>query len=341
MLVILAAASAETAPNPGFLRQAGLLEDDLEKVSRGQVAARVLDTDDRREVVTVGFLRVRSTKARFLECIRDPGCLEGSEDLIAAGRLEWSDLVAANSPRSPLMEMPLDERELKQLRECRLRHCDLRLAGEAIAALGRIDWAEMRAAPEAARLFREALFDYARRYVAGGNQALPVYEDGPEPVALAGSLEGLLERPLAPLNDAPALRRYLTAFPAERPPDTNDFLTWAKEKAWFKRVIAIQHVMVQDRSRPEGDAILVASKQLYASQCYESAVRVLWFECPAGTDRASLVFVSRAQADVRPSGFTWMERLLLRRLITRRLLSQLRLLKERLEARPAGNLALK
>lgn len=337
LLVVLAAAAGRAAPGPGLLRETGLLEVDLEEAARGRVAARVLDTGDPREVVAVAFLNLRASKERFVECVRDPGCLEGSEDFVAAGRFEKSDLVVAGSSRLPLAELPLDERELTQLRECRRGNCDLRLAGGAIAALGRIDWARPGAASQAVRVFHEALLGYAREYAGGGNRALPVYEDGPQPVALARRLGELLERPLAPLDDAPDLRRYLSVFPADRPPGTHDFLTWAKERVWFKRVIAIQHVMVQDRSGTEGGDILVASKQIYASQCYESAVKVLRFACPVGADRASLLFVSRAQADVRPSGFTWVERLLLRRLVKRRLLSQLRLLKERLERpRPAA-----
>jgi hypothetical protein len=306
-----------------LLIEAGLSLEDLEKASGDRVAAKVLETEDRREIAVLAHVRVRATAERFLECVRDPRCQGASEDLVAAGRLEGET--------SGLDLLPLDDRELDQLRACRPGDCALRLSGEPLARLSVIDWALPGAATEAAALYRRTLASYASAYRRDGNRALPVYESGRVPTSLPDSLAELLKRPLLGLDEAPELRRYLADFPREGPALLEDYLGWYKERVWRKRVMALVHVVVQDRSAPGETRILAASKQLYASQCYDSAVDLLLFSCPPGDDRASLVFMSRARTDVRPSGFSWIERLLVRKLVRRRLESRFRLLKERLE----------
>lgn len=325
-LGLLASATALPAALAG---QISLTAADRAAVDRDRVVAKVLDTTDRREVMTVAILRVRSTAERFLACMREPRCLKDSEDLVGTGRLDL------HSSLGGLEALPLDRKELDQLRACRPGDCDLRLTGEAIASFAGIEWSSPAAPAEATGLYRRTLLHQAQAYAAGGNRALPLYGDNPAPFSLAQSVQELLARPLFLLDEAPELRRYLTGFPEGRPERTDEFFTWYKERAWRKRIIAVNHVVIQDRSGPGGARVLVASKQLYASQCYESALELMQFSIAPGESQATLVFLSRARTDIRPTGFTWVERVLLHRLVKWRLEGQLARLRRRLETAPA------
>lgn len=108
---------------------------------------------------------------------------------------------------------------------------------------------------------------------------------------------------------------------------------WAKERFWRKVLVSLHHVTIADRSGRTEERVFVVSKQPYASHYFEASVEVMLFvRCPGDDERGWLMFLSRARTDIRPSGFTWLERLLLKRLVRGRLQGQLRGMRERLEA---------
>jgi hypothetical protein len=80
---------------------------------------------------------------------------------------------------------------------------------------------------------------------------------------------------------------------------------------------------------PAGPYVVGAAKQIYANRYFESSVSVTTF-----AERAPyLLYVSRTRADIRASGFNFLERLVLRRLVEGRLEAQFRWVRDRLEGR--------
>ena len=74
---------------------------------------------------------------------------------------------------------------------------------------------------------------------------------------------------------------------------------------------------------------MAAAKRLYASQCFESSLELLSLEGREGEREARLVYASRTRADIRPSGFTWLERLLVHHFGRLRLVSHLEAILDR------------
>jgi hypothetical protein len=297
------------------------------EIEQGRIVARVVDTDDRSEVMTMGAVQVRASKERFQECARDPSCLRRSEHLLGAGRL--------GTPPSPLdlKGLRFDRRELERLRECRVGDCDVRFSADAIERFRKeVDWSSPAAGERAAGLFRETLAGYASSYQAGGNRALPVYRDGKSATPPLESLQALLQRPWFVLGDVPELHRYLLDFPLARPASAEDFVSWYEERAHRLSVIAVNHNTIYEKTDGPLTRIFVASKQLYASHYYESSLEVMVFVSGASSDRGTLLFLGRARADIRPAGFHWFERLLLKRVVRWRLIARLRDAREKLEA---------
>lgn len=332
LVVALSLALAVGAPGTGagepparVAGEDGLTATESAGLEQGHVVAKVIDTFDRSEVMTVGAVRVRATKERFLACARDPGCLRRTEDLMGAGRL------GTPPSASDLAGLAFDRKELEQLRECRIGDCELRFSADAIERLQRdVDWSSPDRTDQAAGVIRRALAFYASSYLAEGNRALPVYRDGRSGTPTPVSLSELLARRWFLLADAPELRRYLIEYPHTRPPAAEDFVSWYREKSHRLVVTGLNHNTVYEKDDGATSRVFVASKQLYASHYYESSLELMEFV--ANGDRSTLFFMSRSRADIRSSGFNWPERLLLRRIVRWRVRARLRDAKVKLEA---------
>lgn len=292
---------------------------DLASLHQGEVVARVLPPSDRAEVVTLSAVRVPAAPEAFRVCAADPSCLFGCHDLLAAGRLGVTPAL------EDLGGLDLDKSDREHLERCRVGRCRVRLSAEAITRFQQgVDWSEADALRRADALFRGMLADLAVRYVHAGDRGLGTYEDGGRRSAVAETLALLLSRPLPLLDLAPEMRTHLQAFPASALPAGGEYLAWRKERFWRQSLVSLEHVTVQTTS--EG-VVVAAAKQLYASHYFDGAMSVFALMPDPGGEGALLLHMSRARADIRPQGFTWLERVLLNRLVRGRLRRHLDALK--------------
>jgi hypothetical protein len=227
--------------------------------------------------------------------------------------------------------LTLDPGDVKDLSRCQLHKCELRLPAAAIERFrSAIDWSSPDRAANAMGMFRETLASYAGSYLDHGNDALFEYANNDDPVHIADGLRRIVTRSPFIGEAAPDLYAYLDQFPRERPADAEDFIYWMKEKFWITNVVSLNHATVLDRTTTAGRLILAVSKQLYATHYYEASVSLTaYVQGPEG--ESYLVSLTRARADIRRSGFNWMERLLLNRLVRNRIESQVAYFKQRLE----------
>ena len=182
--VLLAAAVGAGPASAPLLRQAGLTDGDLEDLSRGEVVARVLDTNDRSEVLSLAAVRLRASLDDVAAHLLDPYGPAVTGPALGSG------------PSDPdgIAGLSLDSREAAALRACRVGECGLRLSREAIERLRGVDWKDSAALEEGSRAMRGLLLEQAAEYEARGDGALMSYHDDPEPVSIAASLERLLPR---------------------------------------------------------------------------------------------------------------------------------------------------
>jgi hypothetical protein len=334
-VALLAAVVGETrtpsSPTPRALlaSEAVLTAADLQLLDSGGIVAKVLDSPDHAEIVSLAALRVRASSDRFLECVRDVHCLKAHDEVLEVGRFGASPSV------KDLAGLTLDARDSEYLSRCEVGRCDVRLPEDAIERFRTaVDWSSPLSPVSAAGIFRATLADLATAYLARGNGALAEYHDNPRPVSVGDSVNELLRRRWFVLDGAPELMGYLRDFPRARLTTIEDFLYWYKERFWRKTVTSLNHVTVYAKGDlPEG-RVYVASKQLYATHYHESSIELQVFADDPGQDSGTLVFLSRARADIRPAGFNWVERVLIHRLVRGRLENQFRLLRSRLEQAP-------
>jgi hypothetical protein len=170
---------------------------------------------------------------------------------------------------------------------------------------------------------------FAAAYLARGNAGLVEYDNNDMPVKIADSYAREVARSRYLAESAPDLYRYVTTFPKDPPAGLEEYLYWLKEKFWIKHVMSLNHVMMFTGEQPSGHYLMAVSKQIYASQYFESSLSVTtYIEGPAG---GYFVYVSRSRADIRRSGFNFLERALLRRLVVGRLKAQFQWLRGVLE----------
>jgi hypothetical protein len=328
-LLAFAVSAAEPAADSGPLM--ALLEaprdllssSDKTALQKGSVVARVLETTDRSEVLTLAAVRLRSGSASFRACAEDPSCLFGHDDLQGTGR------IGAASAEEELVGLGLDAKDRDHLERCRVSQCGVRLEAATIARFQQeVDWKAADASAHAAALFRAVLSDLAVRYAREGDSGLVIYEDDERRTRVAETLALLLSRPAPLLGFSPGMRAHLQAFPASALESGLDYLCWRQERYWRQTLVSLEHVSVQETG--EG-AVVVAAKQLYASHYFDAAIAVFAYVPDGGSGSGLLVHMSRARADIRPTGFTWLERILLNRMVRGRLSRHLGALKKRLD----------
>jgi len=325
-------AQADTAvESPGspadfLLAEGRVSAPERQAVERGRIVTKVIETSDRSEVLSFAVMRVRTTPSRVLERFRGVEDWRRDPWVLQVGRV--GPIPSAHD----IEALSLDPGDVKDLSHCRVNDCDVRFPAETIERFRReVDWSAPGRAAQATALLRQTLSSYASSYLSLGNAALFEYANNDDPVRIEASLDELIRRSRFLREESPDLYAYLERFPNDRPPASEDFIYWVKERFWLMNVLSLNHSIVVDRTTDSGRLILDVSKQLYASHYYEASLALTaYVEGPAGT--AYLFSLNRARADIRPNGFSWIERLLLNRLVRGRMEAEFRYLKQWLEA---------
>jgi hypothetical protein len=121
-----------------------------------------------------------------------------------------------------------------------------------------------------------------------------VYRDADRPTFVATEFRSMIDRLPSLAEFLPDLKRYLLQFPQASLPNSESFLYWQQAKFGLKPTVRINHVVIVQ----EADHVVVASKMLYASHYFWTAleVRVLLAD-PARGNGFWFVTVSRSRSD--------------------------------------------
>jgi hypothetical protein len=299
-------------------------EGDLSSLAQGRVVARVLDSGDHSEVLAVAAVRVDSTVARVRAQLQAFEGRRRPTDIIQAGHF-------SREPSSAdLAGLTIDGGDLAALPKCKPGECDLRLPADAILRFRReVDWSSPLKTEKATALWHDVLARLDTAYQENGNDALFQYDNNDMPVKVGDSLARVIARSGFLAETAPDLYPYLLRFPRGRPERVEDDVYWIKEKFWIKTVVSLNHVAIVSGDGPAGPYVLAAAKQIYANRYFESSLSVTAFV--ESRPASYLVYVSRSRADIRPSGFNVLERLLIRRLVEARLDAQFKWVRDQLQ----------
>src|SRR6185436_10481476 len=152
LLALLATPGAATFdPARTFLMTAfNVSAADIGRLDRGDVVSRTLEVKHRREVATLGIVRIKTSPSRYVERLADIATFKRTDDILQIGTF-------SNRPQpEDMASLIIDEAELKRLRECRVEDCELRLSADGIERVRRdINWQSADSSRKASLLVRQ------------------------------------------------------------------------------------------------------------------------------------------------------------------------------------------
>src|SRR5207344_3275142 len=127
---------------------------DIGRLDRGDVVSRTLEVKHRREVATLGIVRIKTSPSKYVERLADITTFKRTGDVVQIGTF------SGRPQPEDVASLIIDEPELKRLRECRVEDCELRLSADGIERVRRdIDWQSADSSRKASLLVRQLLVD--------------------------------------------------------------------------------------------------------------------------------------------------------------------------------------
>ena len=301
MLIAFVAARAGAAQQPASLPATtlALIESldagavaQLATVARGGLVVRELPTRDRDEVALLGLVTVDAPRSFYLTAVA------GSSAVVAPPTRTEFGTFGRGPSGGDLAAYTLSRSDARALRDCRPLHCPLKLPAGMMAALSQA--ATVGAADS---LVREWLAGVVRAYAAGGDSALPVYDDTRLGERAAEGAARLLAEDSTVLRSAPELAAYLAGAPDTALTGVTTRLYWSVDRpSGLAPILSAMQLSTYAGADPATPSFVV-SKQIYADHYFDARLDVaaLTDATPAGTS-TFVVFVRRVRFDHLVSG---------------------------------------
>jgi hypothetical protein len=294
--LLVAPMPASVDPARSFLMTAFQLSAaEIDRLDRGEVVSRTLDVQNRREVATLGVVRILTSPSKYVERLADIATFKKTDDILQIGTF-------GNPPKlDDVAALTVDEGELKRLRECRIEDCDVRLPADSIERVRReIDWRSADGSRQASRLVSQLLVEYVSRYRQGGATASMEYADRSPRMNVGLEFASMLTADTITSTYTPRLRRHLLDFPGSPVDKTTDLIYWSKELVRGRPVISITHVATTAAVDDSPIAYAIGSKQIYAMHYYDASLglTLLVPDRTAASSTTYVVYLNRSRIDL-------------------------------------------
>jgi hypothetical protein len=273
----------------------GVTSADLARIDARQVVSRTVPVGDRREVGTIGVVRMRVRPEFYVERLADIATFKRDEAILQIGTF-------GNPPHAKdVADLTLDESDLRILRSCRVGNCGMQLSADAIERFQQnVDWQQADAAHQANRVMRQIVVEYAASYARSGNRAAMRYADQPEAVDLAQefiSLSGSDSRAWVPFS---GLHQHLLDYPFGKSPGMRDLLYWSKELVGRRAVVSVTHLAIAEMPPGSAASFAIASKHIYGTHYFVASVGLTVLLRDPSTPSAAtyVVYVNRSRIDL-------------------------------------------
>jgi hypothetical protein len=293
LLSICPQTSAQTA-DPDFRKalaqRAAFGADQIAALERGEPVARLIPSNDPREVALCGLINLRS----------DPETALKAFELSLTQLKQKSSLQSGMFSNPPRVEdigsLTLSDGDIADLKMCTVGDCKLKLSAVMIQRFQKsIDWNAIDFKEQVNQLFRLMIVEYVTAYLHRGDAALIEYADQNAKVSLAREQESLLANLLYVNDVAPEFVRHLKAFPESSVPLAHS-LSWAQIDFGLKPVLVITDVSTY-RSEVDGiPRVLVLSKQIYANHYIDASLSLTAVIGDQTRKKANLLYVNHSRA---------------------------------------------
>ncbi len=274
----------------------GLTADHILRLDKGEALGKLVATGDDRDLALMGAVRLAVSKEVFLAWYRDVQNYKSSPMVVEAA-------VIHTPPRPADFEkFTIDRNELKSLRSCLPGKCSVKLSAEQIEGSRKLDWSAPAITAQAEAMLRGILFENASAYMQRGDQALPQYQDRPEPLDVRQVFLELLAGSGHLRKISPALHDRLKQYEGVGKNQLDeDMFYCTRERYGFglKPLLNVTHATLH---QPSPDVAVIVAKQIWASHYYDGSLAVtVLIDAHPGT---YLIYINRSRIDLlRRAGF--------------------------------------
>jgi hypothetical protein len=231
----------------------------------GAPLAKNLEADPSKEVGVFGAVWIAAPVAKYLAALQDIENFEKGPGFRATKKISEPARI------EDFAALLLPDDDVKDLKVCRIGDCELKLSAETLARMRKdVDWSKPDAKAQLERLVRTVAVEYVNAYREGGNSRLAIYRDGSNPTFVANEFRELVAGMPELSEYLPNMRQYLLEYPKPPTRPTTSFFYWQEAEFGLKPTIRINHVAIQEGA----DATIVASKQLYSSHYFWTALEL-------------------------------------------------------------------
>ena len=301
----------------------------IRQVESGGVVAYAVETGSPEDIMLVGVTRIWATPSAFVQQYRDIVKFEASPGVLAAGKF------SSPPTESDLKSLSLTKSELDELRSCQPAKCSFKMGKEAMTYLqSNINWKDSDYADQANRAVRALWLSYLLEYQRTGDKALARYHDTPQIFSVGEGLNSLIAKTPILSEYAPEMLRYIREYPQAKDKQAEEMFYWQVGAFGLKPVHRLTHVVIGKGPTLYGDGYLIASKMLFASHYFRSAIELRFLVPGQDQNRGGLhylICVQRSYVD----GLTGFKGKMLRGVIlkksTQSMQSYMVMVKERVE----------
>jgi hypothetical protein len=280
--LLLPAALAATAQDPFAWLQPAVTVDRAarSRLDRGEVIVRVLPTND-GEIGVFAAARLDADAETLAAWVNAIARLKKSPYVLMIRRFSDPPVLA------DLKGLTLDDGDLDAIRDCRPGACELKLAGDDIAALRQAAYTGGPGWKEAVQQeFKRVVLGRLAAYEAGGFVGIAPYADRREPTDPRTAFDALV-----------AHSPYLPSGALSGDPSAS-FFYWSKEQYGAgKAVIATTQVNIVRPQLPSAVRLAVISREIFATH-YRNASLGLAAVTEDAAGQRYLVYVNRSQLDL-------------------------------------------
>ena len=265
LLATAAVAQSPTAVNQ-YLHKMGLDDTQIASAAAGKPVVKLIPAKSDRDVVAFGVIGVRVSAADYVKHALDPGRLIGS----GSPRFH---IISDPATAADVRDVVFDSSEYRDLKTCKPGDCNFKLPASAMKSFAEgVDWSAPDAKAQADAKLQAGMLTLISGYRSRGNGAMLTYDDNGGTRA-SDSFSALLAQSSDLYEYGPALEKYLSTYPSNRPTGARDILYWSNDRPpRLRPTLTLNHVVVYPSS---SGTTLIARKQIYASHYFDGAFELL------------------------------------------------------------------
>jgi hypothetical protein len=302
-LLMLLQGAAPTTQRPAqltrFLEQSiGLDSAQLTAVERGEPVAKVLQTQDRRDVALFGIVTAPIVRADWARALRDFPTSLRTPNRAQLG--VFSDPAVA----SDVAAVTVSSRDVSEMKDCRPGDCVVKLPATDMQRIhDQVNWSAPDLQAQLSAYARRRLVEYVTDYRSRGDSAMARYDDrGNVTVHSSEAFAAQLAESPYVYQTVPSLRSYFLNYPrGPLPSGAAEIIYWSEDVLpRLRPILSVTHLVVYTPPELPGMTV-VGAKQIYANHYFEAAV-----DLTAAVDRGPasvyLVVLRRFRFDNLPGG---------------------------------------